>query len=193
VSDSLDDRLRKTSEEVRDLEQQFDKFNRDNALRLTMGTLPPARIAEGQELQSRLYEARQRQTSLLLESLNASSNRLESATRNLQQSSEAQVKIAESQVKVSESQVTISRSQSQAVEDLLRSSHRLEQFTLFLLIVNAVNVFIIEWTAGLLNGPYGIFSFVGFVAAILALTAVAYRWPERVRSIRRGKKMFGLS
>ena len=119
MSDSLDDWLRKTSEEVRDLEQQFDKFNRDNALRLTMGTLPPARIAEGQELQSRLYEARQRQTSLLLESLNASSNRLESATTNLQQSSEAQVKIAESQVKVSESQV-------QAVEDLLRSSHRLE-------------------------------------------------------------------
>jgi hypothetical protein len=181
VSDSLDDRLRKTSEEVRDLEQQFDKFNRDNALRLTMGTLPPPRIAEGQDLQSRLYEARQRQTSLLLESISASSNRLEGATSNLQKTSESQVKVAESQVKVTESLVSVSETQARTMKDLLRSSHRLEQFTIYLIIFSALNIFIVEYVSGLTNSTYGLFAWVGMIGAITAMMAIAARWLWLIR------------
>jgi hypothetical protein len=89
--------------------------------------------------------------------------------------------VAESQVKVSESQVRISESQARAIDDLLRSSHRLEQFAIYLLIVNVVSVLVIYYINGLFNGPLGITSFVGFIVAILGMTAIAFRWPSLIR------------
>jgi Flp pilus assembly protein TadB len=175
VSDSLDDRLRKTSEEVRDLEQQFDKFNRDNALRLTMGTLPPARIAEGQELQSRLYEARQRQTSLLLEYISGSSNRLEVATKTLNQTADTQLRTAESQSKTAESQVRVT-------SKLLRSSRRLEKLTVFLIVVTLANIVVV--VENILPLLYTVI-LMGFV--LLALF-FAFRYPMAEKSPNSEKK-----
>ena len=174
-------RLSKASEAVRLLEKELDKFNSYNSLREAVGTLTPARAIEGQQLQNRLYEARQWQTSLLLESLNTSSNRLESATTNLQRTSEAQVKVAESQVRVAESHVKVAESQAKAVDDLLKSSHRLEQFAIYLLVMGAVNIFIVEYISKLFEGPYGIVSFVGLLLGITAMTAIAFRWPYWIR------------
>ncbi len=153
LPESLEDRLKAATAEVTSLERQLDNFYEEFKLRVATGTtVTLAREADRQELIGKLNEARQRQLSLLLRSISDSSNRLESATRNLQQSSESQVRVAESQVRVSESQ-------SRAINDLLRSSHRLEQFAIYLLILNVVNIFILMYTTGQFNGLIGIASF----------------------------------
>jgi hypothetical protein len=161
--------------EIARLEQQI-----SDILSVRQGTVGPL-PTEGryslealEEAYRSLNNARQRQLSVLLTSINESSNRLEGATRNLQQSSESQVKVAESHVKVAESQ-------ARAVDDLLRSSHRLEQFTIFLLVIGAINIFIIEETTGLLNGPYRDVDIVAFVIAILGLTWIGFRWVRAIR------------
>lgn len=175
MSEFLEDELEKVALEVNDLQQQYDKFLADNKQREAAGVaMAPARQAEGEDLLRRLNEARQRQTPLLLLSILQSSDRLELSTRNLQQSSESQVKVAESQVKVSESQ-------ARTMDDLLKSSHRLEQFAIYLLVMTAVNIFIVEYTTNLFSGQYGFVGFVGLLVGITAMMAIAFRWPSWIR------------
>ena len=122
----------------------------------------------------------------MLLSILQSSDRLEAATINLQQSSESQLKSSESQLKVAESHVRVAESQARAVDDLLTSSHRLEQFTIYLMIINVVNIFILEYTTRLFNGSYGLVSFFGLLFGIAAMMAIAYRWPYLIRRRPRG-------
>ncbi len=172
MPDSLEDKLKAVSAEVASLEQQIDKIQADNEIRIAAGSsITLARRFELEELERKLNSARQRQLSLLLTSISGSSNRLETVTKNLKETSESQVKIAESQVKVSESQ-------AQAIRDLLRSSHRLEQFTLFLIIIGALNVFIVEQSIAPSDPTIRTVWLVASIVAILALTVYAYRWPR---------------
>jgi hypothetical protein len=185
MSESLEDKLKAVATEIANLEVQVTELSTLlEDLYKSRGIIPiegPKSHRALEELYSKLNNARQRQLSLLLSSISDSSNRLEAATRNLQQSSEAQVRVAESQVKVSESQISVMRGQSKAIDALLNSSHRLEQFTIFLLVIGAINVFIIEETTGLLNGPLRDVSIVAFVVAILGLTFIAFRWVRAIR------------
>jgi hypothetical protein len=179
VSESLEAKLKAVTAEVTSLEREYDKFLAGNEERVASGVaMTPARQSEGEELQRKLNEARQRQLSLSLLSISESSNRLETATRNLQQSSESQVKVAESQVRVSESQ-------AHAINDLLRSSHRLEQFALFLIILTALSIFIVEQSIAPSDPTLKTVWIVLFIGAILALTAYAYRWPRQRNNPRR--------
>jgi len=179
MPESLGGMFEAISAEVTSLEQQIEKVRADDEIRIAAGPgITPARGSELAEQERKLDGARQRQLSLLLTSISESSNRLEATTRNLQQSSESQVRIAESHVKVSESQ-------AKTIDDLLRSSHRLEQFAIYLLIMSAINVFIVEYTTGLFNGSYGIVSFVGLLLGIAAMAAIAFRWPYWIRRMPR--------
>ncbi len=166
MSESAEDRLNRLFEEVLSLEQQIDKFREDNKLRIAVGQLiTHERDAEGYALQARLSEARQRLTSLILASTRESSLRLEAATRHLQQASESQLKVAESQTDLSRSQVKV-------MKDLLKSSHLLEQLTVYLMVLTGLNVFIIEYGQGLFKDIYGIIGAIGLVATILVMAAL---------------------
>ena len=166
MSESAEERLNRLFEEVLSLEQQIDKFREHNKLRIAVGQLiTHERDAEGYALQARLSEARQRLTSLILASTRESSLRLEVATRNLQQSSESQLKVAESQTDLSRSQVKV-------MKDLLKSSHLLEQLTVYLMVLTGLNIFIIEYGQGLFKDFYGIIGAIGLVATILVMAAL---------------------
>jgi hypothetical protein len=147
----------------------------------TVGPLPTEgrySLEALEEAYRSLNNARQRQLSVQLSSINESSNRLEAATRNLQQSSEAQLIIAESQHQTMESQ-------AKAVNDLLKSSRTIEQFSLFLIVLTIVNIFIVEAVSGILKGELGVMETIADVVLIVILMAVAYRWPNRL--LRRGR------
>jgi vacuolar-type H+-ATPase subunit I/STV1 len=172
VSEFLEDELEKVALEVNDLQEQHDKLLADNKQREASGVvITQVRRSEGEDLLRRLTEARQRQTPLLLLSILQSSDRLESATRTLQQSSESQVKFAESQVRVLESL-------AQIMKKLLKSSHLLEQLTVYLMVLTGLNIFIIEYGQGLFKDFYGIIGAVGLVAAILAMAALGGYLPR---------------
>jgi hypothetical protein len=177
MPDSLEDKLNTVSAEVASLEQQIDKIQADNEIRIAAGSsITSARRFELEELERKLNSARQRQLSLLLTSISESSNRLETVTKNVKETSESQMKIAESQVRVSESQ-------AHAIDDLLRSSHRLEQFALFLIVLTALSIFVVEQSIAPSDPILKTIWLVVFIGAILALTAYAYRWPR----VREGK------
>lgn len=182
MSESLEDALESATVEVNDLQEQYDRFLADNKQHEASGvSMTSARQSEGEGLLRGLNESRQRQNPLLLLSILQSSDHLEAATRNLLQSSESQLKFSESQLRVAESHVRVAESQARAIDNLLTSSRRLEQFTIFLLVVGFLNVFIIEYTTGLLNGPLGIGTIAAFVVAILVLSVVAIRWDRTIR------------
>ncbi len=122
-------------------------------------------------MEQKLRDARQKQTALLLDSISRSSNRLEAATMNLQQSSESQLKVARSQADLSRSQVKV-------MKDLLKSSHLLEQLTVYLMVLTAFNIFIVEYTQGLFNGSLGIVGAVGLIGAILVMLALGGYLPR---------------
>ncbi len=163
MSDSLEDELEAVSIEVNDLQEQYDKFVASNKQREGSGVaMTPVRQSEGEDLVRRLNEARQRQIPLLLLSILQSSDRLEVATKNLQHSSESQLKVAESQADLSRSQVKV-------MKDLLKSSHLLEQFTVYLMVLTGLSIFLVEYTQGLFKGSLGIVGAIGLVGAILAM------------------------
>jgi hypothetical protein len=170
MSESLEDALEAVALEVYDLQQQYDKFLADNKQREASGVaMTLTRQSEVEDMLRRLNEARQRQTPLLLLSILQSSDRLEAATRNLQQSSEAQVKVAESQVKVSESQAL-------AIDSLLKSSHRLERLTAYLIVLTALNVFIVGQSYPPTDPILRTVWLVGSVGAIIGLAVIAFGW-----------------
>ena len=170
MSESLEDVLETVALEVNDLQEQYDKFLADNKLREAAGVaVTPARHSEGEDLLRRLNEARQRQTPLLLLSLLQYSDRIEQATRNLPQSSASQAKVAESQVKVSESQAL-------AIDSLLKSSHRLERLTAYLIVLTALNVFIVGQSYPPTDPTLKTVWLVGSVGAIIGLAVIAFGW-----------------
>jgi len=59
---------------------------------------------------------------------------MDASTKSLQKSSEAQLKVAESQAR--------------AINNLLKSSRTIEQFSLFLIVLTIVNLFIVEYVLG---------------------------------------------
>ena len=167
----LEDKLKAIAAEIAGLEKEIAELSALHEDLYKSGQPIPIGGPKSQkkldELYKKLNSARQVQLSYLLASISESSAHMEEATRGLQHSSESQLEVA--------------RAQSRAVDDLLGSSHRLEQFTIFVLIIGAINVFIIEYTAGLLNGPLGYATIVAFVVAILWLTLTAFRWTRIVR------------
>src|SRR5713101_3895067 len=74
---------------------------------------------ELEELEKLLNDARQRQLGLLLTSISTSSSRLETVTKNLQETSSAQVKVT---------------------GRLLASSKRLEKLTVWLLVLGSASI-----------------------------------------------------
>ncbi len=172
MPDSLED---KDEAEIASLEIEANKLRMFQSQAFQMKQpFPIEKQLELEELHRRIAELQQKRVSNLLASIRESSNRLEGATKNLQQSSESQVRVAELHVKVTESQ-------AKAIDDLLRSSHRLEQFAIYLLIMNAVSILIVEYVSGLYNGSYGLVGFVGLLLGISAMMAIAFRWPDLIR------------
>jgi small-conductance mechanosensitive channel len=175
MSELFEDKDKAVEAEIASLEVEAKKLRMfQSQAFLTHHPFPIEQQLELEELHRRIAELQQKQMSNQLASIHESSNRLEGATRNLQQSSESQVKVAESQVKVSESQ-------ARTIDDLLKSSHRLEQFAIYLLVMTAVNIFIVEYTTNLFSGPYGFVGFVGLLVGITAMMAIAFRWPSWIR------------
>ena len=91
---------------------------------------------------------------------------MDASTKSLQKSSEAQLKVAESQ--------------AEAINNLLKSSRTIEQFSLFLIVLTIVNLFIVEYVSGLLQGTLGIGTAIALLVLIFMLMAIAYRWPNRL-------------
>jgi hypothetical protein len=170
--ESPEDRLKRLAIEtrqVRDLERRLAEYKENNKQRLAAGlNITPARQAEGEELRNELDEARQRLYYSLLTSISESSAHMEAATVSLQKSSEAQLKVAESQAK--------------AIDDLLKSSRTIEQFSLFIIVLTVVNIFILEAVSGLLKGELGVVEAIADIALIALLVVIAYRWPKRLWS-----------
>jgi len=175
MSESVDDKLREVAQAIADLEKKLEdgkKQARQLGLYADFSIVPgarethEARIQQLEDMEQKLRDARQKQTALLLDSISRSSNRLEAATRNLQQSSEAQVKVAESQ--------------AEAINNILKSSRTIEQFSLFLILLTIVNIFIVESVSGLLQGALGIGTAITLLVLIFILMAIAYRWPNRL-------------
>lgn len=169
MSETLQSKLKSISEEISKLEDEKNDVTKlVHDLYSSGQSVPTPTQVRMEEAYRNLDDARQRQLSLLLTSISESSANMEGVTKNLQRSSESQLEVAQDQ--------------SRAVDALLGSSHRLEQFTIFVLIISAINIFIIEDTNHLLNGPFGYATIVAFVVAILYLTWIAYRWPRIIRS-----------
>jgi hypothetical protein len=174
LPDSLDDKLRAVATEIVKLEKQIteilDEHDGLSETRTPIPTEGPWSEKTLTEAWKKLSNFRQAQLSYFLASISESSNRLETATKNLKESSESQVKITESQVRVLESQ-------AQAIDDLLRSSHRLEQFALFLIVLTALNIFVVEQSIAPADPTLKTIWLVLGIVSIVALTIFAYRWP----------------
>src|SRR5207247_8542493 len=106
MSESVDDKLREVAQAIADLEKKLEdgkKQARQLGLYADFSIVPgarethKARIQQLEDMEQKLRDARQKQTALLLDSISRSSNRLEAATRNIQQSSEAHMKVEETQ------------------------------------------------------------------------------------------------
>ena len=174
--DSAEDKDKLVEAEIASLEQQIAELSSLHEGLYQSGQQIPIAGPKSQkrldELYSKLNNARQAQLAHLLASISESTNRLEAATRSLQQSSDAQVRVAESQVKISESQVKVSGIQAQTIKKLLKSSLNLETFTLYLIVVALANIVVViaqasgtKWTPIQL----GVMAIVVFVALAAAL------------------------
>jgi hypothetical protein len=159
MSESLEVQIARLEKQIAEILELHEGLYKSGQPIPTVGPFSPKTL---DETFRKLNNARQVQLSHLLTLVHESSNRLESATRNLQQTSESQLKVAESQAEISKSQVKV-------MKDLLKSSHLLEQFTVYLMVLAALNIFIVEYVAGLFKNLYGIVGAGGLVGAILAM------------------------
>jgi Flp pilus assembly protein TadB len=174
LPDSLEDKLRAVAAEIAGYEVEANKLRMFQSQAFQMHqSWPIEKQVELEEWHRRIAEAQQKQVAILLGSIGDSSNRLEVATRNLQHSSESQVKVAEAQVKVSESQVKVSESQVKTTKRLLKSSMNLETFTLYLIVVAMANIVVViaqasgtKWSSIQL-GVMAVVVFVGLAAALI--------------------------
>ena len=163
MPDSLEDKLKAVAIEIAGLEVEANKLRMFQSQSFLMQRpFPIDKQLELEELHRKISEAHQKQMSYLLGSIGESSSRLETATKNLKESSESQV---------------------QVTKKLLGSSHRLEQFALYLVVLTVLSIFIVEQSQGPTDSILRTIWFVLSIVAILALMVLAYRWPW----MRKGK------
>lgn len=158
VSESLESKLVAVRSEIVDLETKGrEAEKRLEQLGLAQFSISSdareaykAKFLELEDIEKKLNDARARQLSYLLTSINESSNRLETATKSLQQSAESQV---------------------QVTTRLLNSSKHLERFTVWLIVIAATSMYLIVYTQ--VPFPFGI----GAIVALFALLILALRYP----------------
>ena len=157
MPDSLEDKLKAIAIEIAGLEVEANKLRMFQSQSFQMQRpFPIDKQLELEELHRKISEAQQKQMSYLLASIGRSSSRLETATKNLKESSESQV---------------------QVTKKLLGSSHRLEQFALYLIVLTVLSIFIIEQSQAPNDPTLKTIWFVLSIGAIVALMVLAYRWP----------------
>ena len=167
MPDSLEDKLKAVAIEIAGYEVEASKLRQFQSQAFQMKQpFPIEKQLELEEWHRRIAEAQQKQMSYMLASISESSNRLEMATKNLKDTSDAQVAWTETQVEFT--------------QRLLGSSHRLEQFALYLIVLTVLSIFIVEQSQAPTDTLLRTIWFVLSIVAIVALMAVAYLWP-RVR------------